>query len=238
MSSIFPSPRRFTLFAELPTELKLKIWEFALLTPRVIAVKDSCIGQPHKLRAMSRQSGVTHANREAREVALKFYTVLTERFLHPIYFNPDYDIFCFIPEDEMGKFLDWDRTMDLESGDLEKSLRHIIVKRPPMWDWLDMCKYLRRFSNLDTISIVHRFDDGLLGNMLMSGKNEEAARKSIHESEESATKIISMAFKDIKGANKPLPEIRFIDPLNMMLWFDALSSGEEETEVCPGEQDN
>jgi hypothetical protein len=105
MSSISPSSRRFTFFPELPTELKLKIWEFALLVPRVIPVKDNCIGQPHMLRAMGRQSSITHVNREAREVALKFYTVLTDRLLHPIYFNPDYDIFCFIAEDEVDKFL-------------------------------------------------------------------------------------------------------------------------------------
>jgi dihydroorotase-like cyclic amidohydrolase len=118
--------------------------------------------------------------------------------------------------------------MNLESDDLEKRLRHIILKRQPTLDWLDMCKYLRRFSNLDTISIVHCFDDGPLGNILMFGKNEEMARKTIHENEESATKIIRMAFKEIKGPNKAPPEVRLIYPLNLMVWFDALSSGEEE----------
>ena len=107
--------------------------------------------------------------------------------------------------------------MNLESDDLEKRLRHIILKRQPTLDWLDMCKYLRRFSNLDTISIVHCFDDGPLGNILMFGKNEEMARKTIHENEESATQISRMAFKEIKGPNKARPEVRFIDPLNMMV---------------------
>jgi hypothetical protein len=217
MSSTPPSSRRFSLFPELPTELKLKIWEFALLAPRVIPVKDNCIGQPHMLRAMGRQSGIAHANREAREVALKFYTVLSDRFLHPIYFNSDYNIFCFITEDEVDKFLNRYRTMNVESDNLEKRLLHIILKRQPTWDWLDICKYLRRFSNLDTISIVHCFDDGPRGNILMFGKNEEMARKTIHENEESATKIIGMAFKEIKGPNKARPEVRFIDPLNMMV---------------------
>jgi hypothetical protein len=84
MSSIPPSSRQFTLFPELPTELKLKIWEFALLAPRVIPVKDNGIGQPHMLRTTGRQSSITHVNREARGVALKFYTVVSDRFLYPI----------------------------------------------------------------------------------------------------------------------------------------------------------
>jgi hypothetical protein len=128
--------------------------------------------------------------------------------------------------------------MNLESDNLEKRLRHMIIKRQQEWLWLEACKYIRRFSNLDTILIVHCFDDGPLGNIMLLSRTEEMARKTIHEEEERATKIIHIAFRDIKGPDKPLPEVRFIDPLNIMLWFDALSSGEEETEVCFGQQNN
>jgi hypothetical protein len=133
--------------------------------------------------------------------------------------------------------------MNLESDDLEKRLRHIILKRQAEWPWLEACKYIRRFSNFDTISIVHCFDEesnnGQRGKVMFVGrKYEETARKTIHEEEKRAAKIIHMAFRDIKGPDKPLPEVRLIDPLNMMLWFDALSSGEDETEVCSGEENN
>jgi hypothetical protein len=107
MSTIPRSSRRFTIFPELPTELKLKIWEFALLAPRVISVKDNYTRQPHLLRAMGRQPGIIHANRQAWEVALNSILVLKDRFHHLIYFNLDYDIFFFIAEVLVDKFLNW-----------------------------------------------------------------------------------------------------------------------------------
>lgn len=93
--SVFPpvvdkTPGTFHYFPYLPTELRLKIWRFSALCPRVVELHarrthyadEDRDGDP-LWQSLSRNSGVLSANAEARAVALKFYTV-TLRLCDPI----------------------------------------------------------------------------------------------------------------------------------------------------------
>ncbi|TGO45290.1 hypothetical protein BCON_0405g00090 [Botryotinia convoluta] len=101
--------QRFTHFPDLPTELRLIVWEYALPDPLVHELYPSCpTSSPYnfktKLRSNRRRiPTLLHASHESREVALKHYYLMaydpppvTEpreavAGITPFYFNPAID---------------------------------------------------------------------------------------------------------------------------------------------------
>ncbi|CAG8957639.1 hypothetical protein HYFRA_00010506 [Hymenoscyphus fraxineus] len=93
--SVEKSPRTFTLFPTLPTELRLKIWHFILPGPRDVIIKYALSrSQSSRIPLTTWKSPtpipkILHINREAREVGLKY---LTPALPH-IYMNLALDTF-------------------------------------------------------------------------------------------------------------------------------------------------
>jgi hypothetical protein len=102
----------FTLFSELPTELRLKVWTLSLPAPRIVVLKynyapsDQSHGPSHD-QAMRGCTSPTlipsnlHINREARNEALLSYN-LSFNIHHErakIFFNPAIDILYFGPKE-------------------------------------------------------------------------------------------------------------------------------------------
>ncbi|KAM3086291.1 hypothetical protein ACMFMG_000427 [Clarireedia jacksonii] len=101
--------RRFPLFSNLPTELRLIIWNAAIPDPLVHELYPSCpTSSPYnfktKLRSNRRQiPSLLHTNREARNVALAHYRLMSYdpppvsepreavAGITPFYFNPSVD---------------------------------------------------------------------------------------------------------------------------------------------------
>jgi hypothetical protein len=89
-----PTPEKFTLFGNLPVELRIVIWSHALAGPRVVPLKFT----RHAGRSVLRLTPPTllFASHESRQVALQFYKPISELkavcVQYPVYFEPSRDI--------------------------------------------------------------------------------------------------------------------------------------------------
>ena len=84
----------FQLFPSLPIELRLKIWKLASQVPRLVEVRFPKNSLSHKHDFVSDPPAVLHTSHEAREEALKSYTLdlATKHTLYPVCFNFEVDI--------------------------------------------------------------------------------------------------------------------------------------------------
>ncbi|KAI1094088.1 hypothetical protein F5B19DRAFT_490832 [Rostrohypoxylon terebratum] len=90
--------RKFTLFSLLPPELRLKIWGFAFIRPRIIKTSIYSLVDPYQT-----VNEITHVNREARYAAWDYYRVIIPCWYvtgipfaqvitpQPLFFNPEHD---------------------------------------------------------------------------------------------------------------------------------------------------
>lgn len=89
----------FACFPQLPVELRLAIWQYALpiriLTVRTVpAPCDHPWGRP-AFRAIDPQPALLSVNKESREEALKTYVILRDPYHHGFYFNSSRDTLFF-----------------------------------------------------------------------------------------------------------------------------------------------
>lgn len=96
-----PKDATFVFFSNLPAELRLQIWQYAVCFERVVEIQcmSGTIGFRHG--ATPRPPAVLHACRESRHEALKAYKVCfgTKKDPKSIYINPARDILFFrVPE--------------------------------------------------------------------------------------------------------------------------------------------
>ena len=110
-------PPTFTLFPNLPTELRIKIWQYSLLGPRIIEA--AYLPEPFFSFNGAHPPPVFQACRESRDVALSVYKPLFEsavgkdhihntiKTLPHIYINPTHDtIYISTPYyHDRGKFV-------------------------------------------------------------------------------------------------------------------------------------
>jgi hypothetical protein len=100
------SPPGFTLFPDLPLELRLKIWSFITPGPRIVSIKYKGLSFYSIGKGFSAAAGwrspdpvpiVLHICRESRTEALKSYQLAFGSYLHPgrIYFDFSKDTLRF-----------------------------------------------------------------------------------------------------------------------------------------------
>jgi hypothetical protein len=116
-----PGPEdKFTLFPELPVELRLKIWSLALPVSRVITIVSDYSSAPeffdpdhpdrtrYKARACAKPvPALLHCNSESRAVALKTYRLSFRSNLQkkPIYYDFRRDSLCMINVHVLQSFM-------------------------------------------------------------------------------------------------------------------------------------
>lgn len=90
-----PAQPLFTVFPNLPVELRLKIWGLASQTQRVLELNYAIVDQ--EFYTHQSPPSVLHTNCESREVGLHYYhlSFSTEKQQAAIYFNPINDIIYF-----------------------------------------------------------------------------------------------------------------------------------------------
>jgi hypothetical protein len=86
------STASFTRFGELPTELRLRIWENASFFQRIVELNYCVVDR--KFSISGPPPAIFYVNQESREIALKFYSKSFGTVNHPaeIYFNTVSDI--------------------------------------------------------------------------------------------------------------------------------------------------
>jgi hypothetical protein len=96
--------KQFTLFPDLPPELRLRIWEFASAIPRSVRLREFVPNErrtPDGLPAAfgpPRCSSILHVCRDSREIALKGYSLINDSmFSAPLYFNEANDTLVLPP---------------------------------------------------------------------------------------------------------------------------------------------
>ncbi len=91
-----PAPlSNFTLFPELPTELRLKIWGHAARTQRLLKLQYCIVDR--KFFTFQNLPAILRATQESRIVGLRYYHLSfgTDKQPPSTYFNANYDIVCF-----------------------------------------------------------------------------------------------------------------------------------------------
>jgi hypothetical protein len=104
-----PNPTAFSLFPELPSELRLKIWRFCFPGPRTVRIqykaktRHSVDGKRSNFSAWTSTNPIPiilHICHESRQEALKFYRLAFGSFFHQpsIYIGFDIDSVHFVDE--------------------------------------------------------------------------------------------------------------------------------------------
>jgi hypothetical protein len=109
----------FAKFPELPTELRLKIWSYTAMAPRLLELQYCIVDR--KFFSFQRLPAILHTSRESRSVGLCFYHLSFGTDKHPpcTYFNATNDIIYFGAE-QYGDEIDYMvRYFDKQSSSLE-----------------------------------------------------------------------------------------------------------------------
>ncbi|KAN0106871.1 hypothetical protein V8E51_009747 [Hyaloscypha variabilis] len=146
-NTLQPSLTGFTIFPNLPSELRIKIWRFSIPGPRIVAIsrgsckdKEKCIGRgkpkvcvthrPMAERRNINEFSAAQTNRESRQELLR-----THRFSfagdlkYPIYFDFKKDTLFFDSEGALQQFDDITRFLGSENRAMRlySNLRHVMV---------------------------------------------------------------------------------------------------------------
>ncbi|KAG9241131.1 hypothetical protein BJ878DRAFT_570441 [Calycina marina] len=111
----FPEPNlpiiatTFAKFLELPVELQLIVWRFAVPDPRVILVGGYLSmrqGDDPRNKASADIPGILHACKESRAAGLKlFRTVFDAQLKHPVFFRSGTDLLIFHDNIALTRFV-------------------------------------------------------------------------------------------------------------------------------------
>lgn len=105
-----------SLFAPLPLELQIKIWEFVAAYPRVRHALSSDL--------VTVVPPVLHVCRESRRVALLNFVLVLTTHPKPVYMNPKYDVLCL-------HNIEWELyELSLSLQEMLMSVQHISRSHP------------------------------------------------------------------------------------------------------------
>jgi hypothetical protein len=151
---------QFIFFSKLPIELRLNIWELALPGPRVIEVfktwtRECGRGWKYEIQVNNPPLSLFHVNREAREVALNKYILLSNASLGLCFsharFDPNKDT-IFIPwSAERSRFQEGLIYGDPWSTEARTKVQYLAIDSG-MWGKYDSelvfvsCKALKEFT--------------------------------------------------------------------------------------------
>ncbi|THV55589.1 hypothetical protein BGAL_0006g00410 [Botrytis galanthina] len=148
-------PKSFHLFAKLPTELRLQIWNYAiLLTSPYIGLSWS--QSENRFISDRKPPPILHTSSESRSISLAYWTFSSPIFSHTC-INYDQDFLCFnwpsmgsIPGRLGGKIT------DEECRRIKKILIHEHYLIPHVFDNL---REFKRFEGLEELAIACHHDD-------------------------------------------------------------------------------
>jgi hypothetical protein len=226
----------FKLFSKLPTELRVKIWNYALHNPRIIQLCFHTTDPQGYLLSLRhrRIPPLLQTCSESRRLALELYPDLL--FEHPdtscqTYMNVDLDTIYF---GSANRPLHFEWLYDIFARGLSinfEGIRHIAFD-VGWWEWFldaDMLKWLSGGVRLETITLVledeESEEEALLveldkvGNGEMSGGGEQKGEDVASKTKESLERI-RKKYEDILAdeadfdreflVSWPLPELRFL----------------------------
>jgi hypothetical protein len=147
----------FTLFPELPPELRLKIWELAIPNQRVVQLQGYKPSDSLPLGVITSREGVPammSVSREARSVALKFYTMISITAARQrVYFSTDRDIFCFTTKLPFCLF--FDTVFQSEWNTMAREISHImLVAATPVYEFKRTYTLISAFRELESLTCV------------------------------------------------------------------------------------
>lgn len=127
-----PGPlTEFSKFSQLPTELRVQIWEYAVPGPRTVAVvsvdgkwsseyfAEARVegGTAYQPRALTQVPAMLHASTESRAVALESLKLYFHVHFNgsPVYFNPKIDTLMFYDNEALKSWICFERDLDSDS---------------------------------------------------------------------------------------------------------------------------
>jgi hypothetical protein len=176
------NPMSFTLFPQLPAELRIKIWVLSLPDPRIVALNYSHAPFDPSYRTLRDQAmrgctsptaipSILHTSREARHEALLFYN-LSFNIHHgtaKIFFNPAIDVLYFGPKegylDSFKQFADASsmivkselanvKRLAVHENLFSQSNEHVSATRiKEFWEYVD-----RKFKNVEEVVILREME--------------------------------------------------------------------------------
>jgi len=159
----------FPLFSELASELRLKVWNYALREPRVVCLGFKGITNPSKGIAnpfISSVPALLHTCTESREEALRYKRVFelgsnTDNS-YGIYLDFDIDVF-YVAHSDDDRLISFDGLTSFDGGaynpyiqELRKKIKHLAVNHE-LWymQWMrNRLTAIKNFTALETIILV------------------------------------------------------------------------------------
>lgn len=207
----------FTLFPELPTELRLAIWKLTLPGPRFVEIQNTIAFRDEAKTKINQTITTWHATaiekapvafficRESRAEVINIYTPLKSTDGNPaILVDFKTDVLCFRSRayyNNIGDFLD-----DLPDNRLQMNLTRLLVdEEPHTWghDYL-MYDDIHRLQGLKEIFLTphvsKRFRNNRIVGFQEGGIKPRTAKRYVSEVEEAFNDII----KDHPGWKRPM----------------------------------
>jgi hypothetical protein len=204
----------FTSFPRLPPELRLKIWKLAIPNQRVVQLQGDGLSDNLPLGVLTLREDVPamiSVSREARSVALKFYTMISitatrQRF----YFSTDRDILCFTTELPFCLFSDM--VSQREWNTMAREISNImLVEDTPVYEFKSTYFLVSEFRELESLTCVIRDGETL------NERERDELRVTI---EESFKKVQLERFgASSSGSTKKFPSIIIQSWRETESWF-------------------
>jgi hypothetical protein len=171
----------FTLFPKLPTELRLKIWKYALPGPRAIRVQRAWSTLSRRIRAVAKPPAVLQINSESRQLALRFYEVSFNNAIKGRPIGIDYQVDALYMESwgAFNSFYRFARQVPNcaaagEIRDMESRLRCLVLGNIKWHDQLDPDRMLT-LRNIEVL-ILH-YKGPFFRTQILSEKEERNFRR-------------------------------------------------------------
>jgi len=186
MSSNYNTTKMFTIFSNLPSELRVKIWQQAC-SPRTVTLTYTT--STSSFTSTTPPPTLLSVSHEAREEALRIYTLSFGTPSQPpkTYFNPLLDTLYLPRHQEMGydETLRDFRQLIHDPSNLLTQLRYVAidhvnvdVKRP--WESYNKAVFLRSFKHLDEIALILNADGTGAGDVASLSSSEDLSEAKNH----------------------------------------------------------
>lgn len=181
MVSPYNNTKMFTVFPNLPSELRIKIWQQACY-PRTVTL--TYTSSTSSFTSSTPAPTLLSVSHESRHEALRIYTLSFGTFSQPgrTYFNPHLDTLYLPRHREMGYdeiLRDFRQLVQDPMGQLDQ-LRYVAidhvnvnVKRP--WESYNKVVFLRSFKHLDEIQLILNADGTGAGDVT-SPQNDQTSK--------------------------------------------------------------
>jgi hypothetical protein len=215
----------FTLFPKLPTELRLKIWKYALPGPRAIKVQRGWPTFSHRIRAVAKPPAVLQTNSESRQLAMRFYELSFNNAIKGRPISIDYQVDALYMEswDAFKAFYKVARQFPNcaaagEIRDMESRLRYLVLGNIKRHDWLDPDRMLTLRS---IEGLILHFKGPLFRTQILSKKEEKNFRRVAGATMTFARQVIRV-WKISSRNNEKIPGIGFVvddgDTIKIQSW--------------------